>query len=326
MAHGGIYDQVGGGFARYSVDEVWLVPHFEKMLYDNALLARAYLHGLAGAGARALAPGLHRHARLGAPRDAGAGGRLLLGPRRRLRGRGGTLLLWTQDEIRDALGAADLGSRSSRSGVAAASPGGQLRGAKHPPRPGRPGASGPSVWTPRSTPSTSAAPNGSGRVSTTSALLLERPDDRGARRGGRRVGARRPPGRRPALRGVRLDRDAQRRGRLRRSWKDGEARLDAYLEDYAYLVEALLTLYEATFEPRWFDAARADRRPDDRAVRRSRAGGFFTTHDHELIARRKDMEDHPIPSGCFACKYEFDAAGPRLGTSYPCRKILLSRC
>src|SRR4029078_6786052 len=45
MAHGGIYDQVGGGFARYSVDEVWLVPHFEKMLYDNALLARTYLHG-----------------------------------------------------------------------------------------------------------------------------------------------------------------------------------------------------------------------------------------------------------------------------------------
>ena len=45
MAHGGIYDQLGGGFARYAVDGVWLVPHFEKMLYDNALLARAYLHG-----------------------------------------------------------------------------------------------------------------------------------------------------------------------------------------------------------------------------------------------------------------------------------------
>ena len=45
MAAGGIYDQVGGGFARYSVDAAWIVPHFEKMLYDNALLARAYLHG-----------------------------------------------------------------------------------------------------------------------------------------------------------------------------------------------------------------------------------------------------------------------------------------
>src|SRR5205823_2710073 len=45
MASGGMYDQVGGGFARYSVDAQWLVPHFEKMLYDNALLTRAYLHG-----------------------------------------------------------------------------------------------------------------------------------------------------------------------------------------------------------------------------------------------------------------------------------------
>ncbi len=45
MAAGGIFDQIGGGFARYSVDPIWLVPHFEKMLYDNALLARAYLHG-----------------------------------------------------------------------------------------------------------------------------------------------------------------------------------------------------------------------------------------------------------------------------------------
>ena len=45
MANGGIYDQIGGGFARYAVDATWTVPHFEKMLYDNALLARAYLHG-----------------------------------------------------------------------------------------------------------------------------------------------------------------------------------------------------------------------------------------------------------------------------------------
>jgi uncharacterized protein YyaL (SSP411 family) len=44
MARGGMYDQLGGGFARYSVDDSWVVPHFEKMLYDNALLLRAYLH------------------------------------------------------------------------------------------------------------------------------------------------------------------------------------------------------------------------------------------------------------------------------------------
>ena len=92
MAHGGIHDQIGGGFARYSVDEVWLVPHFEKMLYDNALLARAYLHGWQ-------ALGHERWRRVAtdtldwALREMrGPGGRLLLGARRRLRGRGGPLL------------------------------------------------------------------------------------------------------------------------------------------------------------------------------------------------------------------------------------------
>jgi hypothetical protein len=88
-------------------------------------------------------------------------------------------------------------------------------------------------------------------------------------------------------------------GRLLRSWKDGEARLAAYLEDYAYLVESLLALYEATFEVRWFDAAResADRMIELFAD--PLEGGFFTTAtDHEeLIARRKDVDDHPIPSG-----------------------------
>ena len=92
MARGGIYDQVGGGFARYSVDATWTVPHFEKMLYDNALLARAYLHGWQVSGERAVPAGVLRDARLGAARDARSRGRLLLGARRRLRGRRGQVL------------------------------------------------------------------------------------------------------------------------------------------------------------------------------------------------------------------------------------------
>ena len=94
-------------------------------------------------------------------------------------------------------------------------------------------------------------------------------------------------------------------GRLRRSWKDGEARLAAYLEDYAYLVEALLTLYEATFEVRWFDAARETADLMVELFVDSERGGFFTTaHDHErLIARRKDVDDHPIPSGNSSAAY-----------------------
>jgi uncharacterized protein YyaL (SSP411 family) len=95
------------------------------------------------------------------------------------------------------------------------------------------------------------------------------------------------------------------RGRLRRTWKDGRARLDGYLEDHAYAVEALLTLYEATFDARWFHAARE---LADTTIERfgdAERGGFFTTaRDHErLIARRKDVEDTPIPSGASAIAY-----------------------
>jgi uncharacterized protein YyaL (SSP411 family) len=95
------------------------------------------------------------------------------------------------------------------------------------------------------------------------------------------------------------------RGRLLRTYKDGRAHLDAYLEDYAYLVEALLTLYEATFDVRWFDAARETADQMIELFADPERGGFFTTaHDHEkLVVRRKDVDDHPIPSGNSAAAY-----------------------
>jgi uncharacterized protein YyaL (SSP411 family) len=88
-------------------------------------------------------------------------------------------------------------------------------------------------------------------------------------------------------------------GRLLRTWKDGDGRLNAYLEDHAYLVEALLTLYEATFDARWFTAARelADTMIE-RFADEERGGFFDTASDHEeLITRRKSVEDNPIPAG-----------------------------
>ena len=86
-------------------------------------------------------------------------------------------------------------------------------------------------------------------------------------------------------------------GRLLRTYNHGEAKLNAYLEDHAYLVEALLVLYEATFEVRWFDAARETADAMIERFADPERGGFFTTSDdHEqLIARRKDIDDHPIP-------------------------------
>ena len=89
------------------------------------------------------------------------------------------------------------------------------------------------------------------------------------------------------------------RGRLLRTFNDGRARLNAYLEDYAYLLEGLLDLYEATFDARHYAAAReiADAMVEHFADPVN--GGFFTTSDdhEELIARRKDLDDHPAPSG-----------------------------
>jgi uncharacterized protein len=96
-----------------------------------------------------------------------------------------------------------------------------------------------------------------------------------------------------------LERMRDDRGRLLRTFNAGEAKLNAYLEDHAFLLEALLDLYEASFEPRWFSEARA--RADTIVARFAdpQQGGFFSTSDdHEqLVARRKDLEDAPIPAG-----------------------------
>jgi len=102
-----------------------------------------------------------------------------------------------------------------------------------------------------------------------------------------------------------LDSLRDEQGRLLRTWKDGRGRLNAYLEDHAFLLEALLTLYESSFDPRWFAAARD---LADTMIGRfgdEENGGFFeTSTDHErLLTRRKDLEDHPIPSGNASAAY-----------------------
>ncbi|MBS1885415.1 MAG: thioredoxin domain-containing protein, partial [Actinobacteria bacterium] len=88
-------------------------------------------------------------------------------------------------------------------------------------------------------------------------------------------------------------------GRLLRTYKDGRAHLNAYLEDHAFLIEALLVLYEADFDPRWFAAARELAETMIERFGDEERGGFYSTStDHEtLIARRKEVGDHPIPSG-----------------------------
>jgi hypothetical protein len=307
MASGGIYDHVGGGFARYSVDDVWLVPHFEKMLYDNALLARVYLHGWQALG--------HERWRRVCEETLVWALREMRGPEGGFHssldadsdGEEGRFYVWAPDEIREALDAAGRGDAADELfayyGVTHE---GNFEGRTILHVPGGPEARAPedlealkrALYTHRSRRTWPAKDDK--RLTSWNALMVSALADAGASL--------------PC--GEYLDaavacaefiwRDLRdERGHLLRTYRDGEARLAGYLEDYAYLVDALLTLYEATFEARWFDAARetADLMIDlfadpDR-------GGFFTTaRDHErLIARRKDVDDHPIPSGNSSAAY-----------------------
>jgi uncharacterized protein len=300
MASGGMYDQVGGGFARYSVDAYWLVPHFEKMLYDNALLARTYLHGWQVTG-DALFRQVCEETLDWALREMRAPeGGFFSALDADSEGVEGKFYVWTVAEMREALedepdvdeaiawfGATDRGNFEGRN-IPVRGPGSperlaQWRRRLYEARAGR-------VW-----PGLDDKRLTSWNALMISALaeagaVLERPDYLEAAAGCAEF----------VLRELR-DED----GRLLRTWRDGRAKLNAYLEDHAFLLEALLSLYEATFDPRWFADARA---LADAMIARfadEENGGFFeTSSDHELIlARRKDLEDHPIPSGNASAAY-----------------------
>ena len=300
MASGGMYDQVGGGFARYSVDPFWLVPHFEKMLYDNALLARAYLHGWLVTRNDLFREVAEETLDWALKEMRGPEGGFYSALDADSEGEEGRFYVWTVDELREAL----AGEPDADEAIAwfGATDRGNFEGRNIPVRgPGRPERR--EEWQRRlyDVRSQRVWPGlDDKRLTAWNALLisalaeagavLERPDYLDAARTAADF----------VLRELRDD-----QGRLLRSWKDGEGKLNAYLEDHAFLLEALLTLYEASFEPRWFGEARllADtmiaRFADDEN------GGFFeTSTDHErLVARRKDLEDHPIPSGNSSAAY-----------------------
>jgi uncharacterized protein len=295
MLAGGLYDQLGGGFARYSVDAVWLVPHFEKMLYDNALLARAYLHGWQVLG--------HDRYRRACEETLDWALREMRGPEGGFysaldadsEGEEGRFYVWTPEEIREVLGAeadpvidfygaTERGNFEGRNilhlagGAGGAEPAGQAeaRRALYEARAKR-------VW-----PGLDDK-----RLTSWNALMLAALAEAGA-----------VLGRDDYLDAARECAEfvgslRNEEGRLLRTYKDGRAHLNAYLEDHAFLLEALLTLYEASLEQRWFERAQELAETTIARFGDPEHGGFFSTSDdHEaLIARRKEVGDHPIPSG-----------------------------
>jgi uncharacterized protein YyaL (SSP411 family) len=298
MASGGMYDQVGGGFARYSVDERWLVPHFEKMLYDNALLARAYLHGWQVTGEELFRDVACETLDWALREMRAPEGGFFSALDADSEGEEGLFYVWTVAELEDVLGddaataieyfgATDPGSFEGRNILVRGTdpPDGlsSLKERLYEARSKR-------VW-----PGLDDK-----RLTSWNALMISALADAGATLERREYLDAAVACADFVLRDLR---DAD--GRLLRTFKDGRAKLNAYLEDHAYLVEALISLYEATFDPRWFRAAREtadamiDRFADD-----ERGGFFETSSDHErLLARRKDLEDNPIPAGNSSAAY-----------------------
>jgi uncharacterized protein YyaL (SSP411 family) len=307
MAQGGMYDQIGGGFARYSVDDQWLVPHFEKMLYDNAQLARVYLHAWQLTGnafyRRVVEETLDyvclemRHGDGGFYSSLDADSE----------GEEGKFYVWSADEVRGILGEdAELymqmydvtdggnweGSNILRlslraSEVAAASGLDEAelekrltsaRGKLYEVRSKR-------IW-PGLDDKVLTAWNGLMLAAfAEAAVALDREDYRDVAIANAEF-----------LHGHLRGSD----GRLLRTWKAGsEAKYNAYLEDYAFLAEGLLALYQATFDSRWFLWARELADAMLARFADAEGGGFFdTSDDHEqLIQRPKDVQDNAIPSG-----------------------------
>ena len=307
MARSGMYDQLGGGFARYATDDKWLVPHFEKMLYDNALLARVYLHAYQLTGdllyRRIVEETLdfvvremrHEDGGFYSSYDADSDGIE------------GKFYVWQADEIRQVLGD-DADLFMARYGV---TEGGNWEGqnilhtvAEIPDLAARfeldEGEAARRLEAAQQllydVRATRVWPGLDDKVLTAwnglmlaafaeAARVLDRADyariaDENARF---------------------LDQTMRAEdNRLLRTWKAGSpAKYNAYLEDYAYLADGLLALYQTTFDPRWYAWVQELVQQLLDHFRDQEQGGFFdTSDDHEaLLYRPKDIQDNATPSG-----------------------------
>jgi uncharacterized protein YyaL (SSP411 family) len=292
MARGGMYDQLGGGFARYSVDPLWLVPHFEKMLYDNAQLASLYLHAwqaFADPECRRIAEETLDYVLREMTDPAGG---FYSAQDADSEGHEGKFFVWTADEIRAVLGA-EADAAMAYWGL---DRGSNFEGKNILWVPGDPAPERAAEWRrklfevrerrvkPGRDDKVLAAWNGlMGRAFAEAGRALGRADYLAAARHNAEF----------VLNSMRVN------GRLLRTWKAGQAKLKGYLEDYAMVTAALLELYAATFDRLWLDEARGLADDILRLFWEEGVGGFFDTGaDHErLIVRPRNLYDNAVPCG-----------------------------
>jgi uncharacterized protein YyaL (SSP411 family) len=301
MAAGGMHDQLGGGFHRYSTDATWHVPHFEKMLYDNALLARLYVHTW-------LVTGDERYRRIAAGtcdyllrEMRHPGGGFFSSQDADSEGVEGKFFVWSWDELVSIAGEAVATAFG-------ATPQGNWEGSNV-------------LWFP--VPIEAVAQElevdelerDVERARAELFALREKrvapgTDDKVlAAWNGMAISALAEAGRafgEPAYvdaaveaAGFVLANLRDDGGRLLRSWRDGRRGRPGYADDHALMAEACLTLYETTFELRWFVEARALADELIRLFHDPERGGFFQTGSdaEDLVIRPKELYDNALPSG-----------------------------
>ncbi|HXU89267.1 MAG TPA: thioredoxin domain-containing protein, partial [Methylomirabilota bacterium] len=292
MARGGMYDQVGGGFARYSVDAHWLVPHFEKMLYDNAQLASLYLHGWLAFGDAECRRVCEETLDYVVREMTDPSGGFYSAQDADSEGHEGKFFVWTPDELRAVLGA-EADAAMAYWGVDRGPnfEGKSILYLPGEPDPTRMAAARRKLYEARER---RVHPGRDDKVlAGWNGLMCQAFAEAGRALGRADYVA-------AAVRNAEFVLGSMRRdGRLMRTWKAGQARLNGYLEDYAMVAAALVTLYEATFDRRWLDAARGLVAELLRLFWDETLEGFYDTGiDHErLIVRPRNLYDNAVPSG-----------------------------
>jgi uncharacterized protein len=308
MARGGIYDHLGGGFHRYSTDECWLVPHFEKMLYDNALLVPAYLEAFQITGEAFYREVVEETLAYVLREMTSPEGAFYSTQDADSEGEEGKFFVWSAAEIEQVLGK-DLANIFAD--VYDVTPEGnweghnilhrsksdeqdarllhrtvpELRATLQEARKKLFAVRSQRVWPGRDEKVLTSWNGLMIAAFAQAAQILEHPEymQAAARAADFVLSQMRSPDH-----------------RLCRTWSQGTgAKLNAYLEDYAFLIDALVSLYETTFEPRWIaDALELAGIMIDQFWDEKEDGFFFTGRDHEaLITRTKDATDSSTPSG-----------------------------